>query len=57
MSSLRQDAAGPGCERHKGDPHNLCQACWNLEPDPVPFCAVHGEPWVCQHDPEDDPWT
>jgi len=34
--SLRQDAAGPGCERHKGDPHNLCPECWKLEPDVKP---------------------
>lgn len=27
---------GPGCERHKGDPHNLCPKCWELEPTPEP---------------------
>lgn len=24
---------GTGCPRHRGDPHNLCRACWELEPD------------------------
>lgn len=23
---------GPGCPRHHDDPHNLCPACWALEP-------------------------
>lgn len=32
MSDAARDP-GPGCERHKGDPHNLCQACWKFEPD------------------------
>lgn len=22
----------PGCARHAGDPHNLCEACWAVEP-------------------------
>lgn len=25
-------AAATGCERHPGDPHNLCPACWAAEP-------------------------
>jgi len=51
--SLRQDAAGPGCERHKGDPHNLCPECWKLEPDVKPslfqfreWLAFKIAPWV-----------
>ena len=37
---------GPGCERHKGDPHNLCMACWALEPEPlsVGLVGCHKEP-------------
>lgn len=31
--ALTEPLAGPGCERHQGDPHNLCQACWTLEPE------------------------
>ena len=27
-----RQTAGPGCERHRGDPHNLCEACWAVEP-------------------------
>ena len=24
-------AGDEGCERHRGDPHNLCEACWAAE--------------------------
>lgn len=35
IDSLVDHGYGPGCERHKGDPHNLCETCWELEPDPL----------------------
>jgi hypothetical protein len=41
-SSLEASRYGPGCARHKGDPHNLCQACWALEPDRVDELVKNG---------------
>ncbi len=30
--STTEPLAATGCERHRGDPHNLCEACWAVEP-------------------------
>jgi hypothetical protein len=35
-------SSGPGCPRHEGDPHNLCEACWALEPDPATLSVTQG---------------
>lgn len=32
LAPVKELKLGPGCERHKGDPHNLCRSCWELEP-------------------------
>lgn len=41
---------GPGCPRHEGDPHNLCEACWALEP--VCNCLVPWTDGAGQHAPD-----
>lgn len=33
MSGQDDRVFGGGCERHRGDPHNLCPECWKVEPE------------------------
>lgn len=32
LEVLEAESGGRGCPRHEGEPHNLCPACWEVEP-------------------------